>query len=92
MLAKWLSTSCTRVNPSPSLITAVTDSKVDLTDVAAESDCGEWELIFGEKISLQESATVSGGEKSSTTWQLPAVRVKSFEKGAKVVTGFSLEP
>ena len=92
MLAKWLSTSCTRVNPSPSLITAVTDSKVDLTDVAAESDCGEWELIFGEKISLQESETVSGGEKSSTTWQLPAVKVKSVEKGVNVVTGFSLEP
>lgn len=97
MLAKWLSTSCTRVNPSPSPITAVTDSKEDLANVAAESDCGEWELIFGEKISLQESETVSGGGRSSPsvampTWQLPEVKVKSVEKGAKVVTGFSLKP
>jgi uncharacterized protein (TIGR01615 family) len=97
MVAKWLSTSCSRVNPSPSPTTFVTDSKEDLTGVASESDCGEWELIFGEKISLQESETVSGGEKISPTvvlptWQLPEVKVKSVEKGATVVTGFSLKP
>ncbi|XP_045806842.1 uncharacterized protein LOC123899675 [Trifolium pratense] len=95
MLAKWLSASCTREIPSPT--TAVCELKEDLSDgdsAASESDCGELELIFGEKTSSPESENVAGGEKSlltvaMPTWQLPAVKVKSVEKGAKVVTGLA---
>ncbi|MCI90918.1 DUF506 family protein, partial [Trifolium medium] len=50
MLDKWLSASCTREIPSPTA--AVYESKEDLSDgdsAASESDCGELELIFGEK-------------------------------------------
>lgn len=70
MLAKWLSASCTRANPSPN--STVQDLKEDL----------------GEKTS------VSVGDRRllavvTPTWQLPAVKVKSVERGAKVVTGLA---
>ncbi|KAJ1398900.1 hypothetical protein SESBI_30695 [Sesbania bispinosa] len=95
MLAKWLSSSCTRANPPPS--SAVHDSTENVSDgdsATAESDCGELELIFGEKMSSPESEAISDGEKSlptvaMPTWQLPAVKVKSVERGAKVVTGLA---
>lgn len=95
MLAKWISTSCTRATPSPT--SAVREFTEDLSDgdsASAESDCGDFELIFGDKISLPDSETASGGEKSlptvaTPTWQLPAVKVKSVERGAKVVTGLA---
>ncbi|KAK7278381.1 hypothetical protein RJT34_23409 [Clitoria ternatea] len=95
MLAKWLSSSCTRENAPPS--SAVLDSTENSRDSdsgAAESDCGELELIFGEKVSSPETQTISGGEKSlppvaMSTWQPPAVKVKSVERGAKVVTGLA---
>lgn len=98
MLAKWLSASCTREIPSPT--STVCESKENLSDgdsATSESDCGELELIFGEKTcspELENPENVSGGEKSlltvaTPTWQLPAVKVKSVEKGAKVVTGLA---
>lgn len=98
MLAKWLSSSCTRANPPPTPkplpSSAVEGSTENLSDGAAtESDCGELELIFGEKTSSPEPDAVSG-EKSLPkveipTWQPPAVKVKSVERGAKVVTGLA---
>ncbi|CAI8584923.1 unnamed protein product [Vicia faba] len=73
MLAKWLSASCTRANPS--LNSSVQDVKEDLGDsVASESFSGDEKSLF---------AVVT------PTWQLPAVKVKSVERGAKVVTGLA---
>ncbi|MCI92753.1 DUF506 family protein, partial [Trifolium medium] len=68
----WLSASCTREIPSPT--SAVYESKEDLSDgdsAASESDCGELELIFGEKTSSPESKSVAGGEKSFLTVAMP---------------------
>ncbi|XP_027366977.1 uncharacterized protein LOC113873171 isoform X2 [Abrus precatorius] len=77
MLAKWLSSSCTRANPPPPV--AIHESTENLGDsAAAESDCGELELIFGEKTSSPDPVTISGGEKSV-----------SVERGTKVVTGLA---
>ncbi|KAG4911036.1 hypothetical protein JHK87_057152 [Glycine soja] len=98
MLAKWLSSSCTRANLTSS--SAVNDSTENLSDGggggydAAESECGELELIFGEKTSPPKPETFPGGEKSfppvaTPTWQPPAVRVRSVERGVKVVTGLA---
>lgn len=93
MLAKWLSASCTRENPPPS--SALHGENLSDGDGAStESECGELELIFGEKTSSPELETVPCGEKSLPTvampaWQLPAVKAKSVERGAKVVTGLA---
>ncbi|KAE9612057.1 hypothetical protein Lal_00022310 [Lupinus albus] len=79
MMAKWLSKSCVRAILPPMAVSS------DVS--AAESDCGELELVFGEK-TLPEPEAVSG-EKSLPMWQPPAVKVKSVERRAKVVTGLA---
>ncbi|CAJ1976412.1 unnamed protein product [Sphenostylis stenocarpa] len=96
MLAKWLSSSWTRVNPpSSSTVNGSTENLSVCGSAASESDCGELELIFGEKTSSQERETWSGCERSlppvatRLTWQPPALKVRSAEKGAKVVTGLA---
>ncbi|XP_061339038.1 uncharacterized protein LOC133285773 [Gastrolobium bilobum] len=97
MLAKWLSSSCTRANPPPSSSTTVHGTPEKLSDgdgASVESDCGELELIFGEKTSSPVLGAVTGDEKSlpavgTPTWQPPAVKVRSVERGAKVVTGLA---
>ncbi|KAL1294596.1 hypothetical protein HN51_055383 [Arachis hypogaea] len=98
MLAKWLSSSCTRASrplpPTPPPSSAIEDATRNLSDGAAtESECGEFELIFGEKISSPEAKAVSCEKSLPTmetpTWQPPAVRVKSIERGTKVVTGLA---
>ncbi|KAL2325188.1 hypothetical protein Fmac_024246 [Flemingia macrophylla] len=66
MLAKWLSSSCTRANPP--LSATVDDSTENLSDgdsAGPESECGELELIFGEeKASSPEPETLAGGERA----------------------------
>ncbi|OIW07242.1 hypothetical protein TanjilG_08357 [Lupinus angustifolius] len=89
MMAKWLSSSCVRVSPLPlsSSSSTVDDTAEKLNGVsAAESDCGQLELIFGEKITLPEAVS---GEKSLPIWKPPAVKVKSVERRVKVVTGLA---
>ncbi|OIW13101.1 hypothetical protein TanjilG_08134 [Lupinus angustifolius] len=81
MMAKWLSKSCVRAMT----VNGLTEKLNDVS--AVESDCGELELIFGEK-TLPEPEAVSG-EKSLPMWQPPAVKVKSVERGARVVTGLA---
>ncbi|CAL0299925.1 unnamed protein product [Lupinus luteus] len=90
IMAKWLSTSCIRMNPPPmSASSAVEETMEKLNDVVeAESEGGELELIFGEKSKSPEPEAVSV-EKSLPMWQPPAVKVKSVEKGAKVVPGLA---
>uniref|UniRef100_A0A5B6ZUU6 Uncharacterized protein n=1 Tax=Davidia involucrata TaxID=16924 RepID=A0A5B6ZUU6_DAVIN len=107
--AKWLSPH-TRTTPPPNDAVKQTENenKNELENqpclVTTESDCGELELIFGEKASLSEldhdetespssSARNSGEEDKTTvaasTWQLPAIKPKSCERRAKVVTGLA---
>ncbi|KAI9127899.1 hypothetical protein K1719_000892 [Acacia pycnantha] len=64
-----------------------------------EDDCGELELIFGEKGSLpdpgpepdpvDETTKPAVVVTASPSWQLPAIKPKSIEKGTKVVTGLA---
>ncbi|KAK7391768.1 hypothetical protein VNO78_20189 [Psophocarpus tetragonolobus] len=98
MLAKWLSSSCTRVNPPSSSAVADSTENLSVADTASsgETECGELELIFGEKMSFLEPDTFSAvGEKTLTpvvtppTWQPPALKVRSAERRAKVVTGLA---
>lgn len=84
MRAKWLSSPYSRTKQPP-----LSSQK---TDVITEDECGELELIFGEKSSVGVEAD-NGGEltvvTASPTWQLPAVKPRSVEKGTKVVTGLA---
>ncbi|WVY96958.1 hypothetical protein V8G54_029109 [Vigna mungo] len=97
MLAKWLSNSCTRVNPPSSSSSNVNGSTENLSvgdGAAAESDCGELELIFGEKISSPGLEICCSGERNlppvaTPSWQPPALKVRSVERGTKVVTGLA---
>ena len=95
MLAKWLSPSSARPKQPPSFsscssvrVAAVPENlspNGDDDDAATtESDCGELELIFGEKSSPPEPVADSGGEEAE-----PVMRSKSVERGAKVVTGLA---
>ncbi|KAI8004357.1 hypothetical protein LOK49_LG08G02895 [Camellia lanceoleosa] len=118
MRAKWLSPH-TRTSTSTSTTTATATAPPpnDDTDTPTEnnpclattdSDCGELELIFGEKTSSFSSSSVdvsvtessspvtnSGKEKKpmavavASTWQPPAIKPKSCERGAKIVTGLA---
>lgn len=94
MLSKWLSPSCVRAKQPPSPSSSVHDAAVletlsvdgDDDAVKAESDCGELELIFGGETSPPEPESDSG---AIMAWQPPAVKLKSVERGAKVVTGLA---
>ncbi|OAY55664.1 hypothetical protein MANES_03G171000v8 [Manihot esculenta] len=96
MRAKWLS-SFTRQNE----IISNTKSKIDEDEcVATESsdECGELELIFGEKTAQvgtdsSSPAKLSGDDDKvnidPATWQPPAVKPKSVDRGARMVTGLA---
>ncbi|CAL5413414.1 unnamed protein product [Camellia sinensis] len=112
MRAKWLSphtrtTTTTATAPPPN---DDTDTPTENNPCLAttDSDCGELELIFGEKTSSFSSSSVdfsvtesaspvtnSGNEKKpmavavASTWQPPAIKPKSCERGAKIVTGLA---
>ncbi|XP_061365607.1 uncharacterized protein LOC133308889 [Gastrolobium bilobum] len=103
MLAKWLSPSAAAARekpkqpPSYSVKVSVQPETLSSTgdgDATTDSDCGELELIFGEKMSLPEPEVDSAGKKAESAvvtpaWQPPAVKPKSVERGAKVVTGLA---
>ncbi|KAG8636757.1 hypothetical protein MANES_15G034600v8 [Manihot esculenta] len=96
MRAKWLS-PFTRQNDAIS--NTKPKSGKDECLVATESidDCGELELIFGEKTAPRDTVSsspsiISGDEKEKVglgTWQPPAVKPKSVDRGAKMVTGLA---
>ncbi|XP_023000508.1 uncharacterized protein LOC111494757 [Cucurbita maxima] len=70
-----------------------------------ETDCGEFEMIFDEETTTTTSPEsdsmksspppqkcFNGGEKAAvavTAWQPPAIKPKSLDKGAKIVTGLT---
>ncbi|KAK6161461.1 hypothetical protein DH2020_004842 [Rehmannia glutinosa] len=69
------------------------ETKPDNQEVL-DSEVGELDLIFGEKMSLLESeeskSPAAKEAPPAMTWQLPAVKPKSLERGNKaVVTGLA---
>ncbi|KAL4295210.1 hypothetical protein GQ457_12G004080 [Hibiscus cannabinus] len=80
MRAKWLSQS-TRVS-SPA--GGVSD-KTDTNETSDASGCGELDLIFGD----EKTASSEEKELPVTTWQPPAVKSKSVERGTRTVTGLA---
>ncbi|CAL0333488.1 unnamed protein product [Lupinus luteus] len=97
MLAKWSSPSCVRVKQPPSPCSSVQVAAVpeicfndgDDDTVTEESDCGELELVFGDKTSLPEKDDCGVKTVDMPAWKPPAVKPKSVERGAKVVTGLA---
>ncbi|KAL6192193.1 hypothetical protein ACLB2K_038580 [Fragaria x ananassa] len=98
--AKWLSPCTTRttitqklkndVVPAPENGTVVSNDRTDHL-----SECGEFELIFAEDAanstdpSPEVEAKVTGNSTAVGAWQPPAVKPKSVERGARIVTGLA---
>ncbi|TQD90366.1 hypothetical protein C1H46_024068 [Malus baccata] len=102
MRAKWLSPYTRTAVPRPENDTApASESPAVISDAPTEvdnlSDCGELELIFGELTSQPEShlplpspaGNSISGEKAAVAWQPPAIKPKSVERGARIVTGLA---
>ncbi|XP_022937081.1 uncharacterized protein LOC111443488 [Cucurbita moschata] len=107
MLAKWLSspirTADSVTNSPPEAEPEVILPQIHNDPLVTDTDCGEFELIFGEESSPSESVTGDPVSPSSTSissdkkppagtaspWQPPAVKPKSIDKGAKIVTGLA---
>ncbi|CAL5395382.1 unnamed protein product [Camellia sinensis] len=98
MTAKWLSPH-TRTTTAPPPLAAVEETH---SPPPFQSDCGEFELIFGDKTASEEeteSPSPPPPEKNSgegeklpvvaSTWQPPAIKPKRCEGGVKVVTGLA---
>ncbi|KAG6597404.1 hypothetical protein SDJN03_10584, partial [Cucurbita argyrosperma subsp. sororia] len=107
MLAKWLSspirTADSVTNSPPEAEPEVILPQIHNDPLVTDTDCGEFDLIFGEESSPSESVTGDPVSPSSTSissdkklpagtaspWQPPAVKPKSIDKGAKIVTGLA---
>lgn len=103
MLAKWLSSpiriSDSLTDTEPEEIKPQIENDSPVTD----TDCGEFELIFGVESEPSESVTGDSDSPSLTSssgdnkpptgtaspWQPPAIKPKSIDKGAKIVTGLA---
>lgn len=106
MRAKWLSpyTRATEPRSSATLSDTLSVTENEDSSVTSDSDCGELELIFGEKTVPSEASPgasassrptrISGEDEGAKemvrpTWQPPAVKPKSIDRGAKMVTGLA---
>ncbi|KAL2229981.1 uncharacterized protein LOC105171616 [Sesamum indicum] len=96
MKSKWLSphTRITQLKPTnPAHEDAVVETtepkpepEPEPENQVLECEVGELDLIFGEKTNSEEPKSPAKEEvPPSMTWQLPAVRPKSLERGNKVV-------
>ncbi|KAL0388514.1 UNVERIFIED_CONTAM: hypothetical protein Sradi_2733200 [Sesamum radiatum] len=98
MKSKWLSphTRITQLKPTnPAHEDAVEETTVpkpEPENQVLECEVGELDLIFGEKTNSSDESNseepkspVKEEAPPSMTWQLPAVRPKSLERGNKVV-------
>lgn len=92
MRAKWLS-SYTRASQNDAVSETKSEAENDRCLFAAESeDCGELELIFGEKTTSPSESSALPAKESievAMTWKLPAVKPKTVEKRTKMVTGLA---
>ncbi|PRQ36206.1 hypothetical protein RchiOBHm_Chr4g0388891 [Rosa chinensis] len=94
--AKWLSPCTTRTTASQLRNDVVAPAPENGTVVVSDdlSECGELELIFGEDAvnltdpSPEVEAKVTGNSVA-VAWQPPAVKPKSVERGARIVTGLA---
>lgn len=86
MKSKWLSPHSRITQPENTAIEpARPESKPDNQEVL-EFEVGELDLIFGEDMAEEPAK----GTPAAMTWQLPAVKPKSLERGNKaVVTGLA---
>ncbi|GFZ14165.1 hypothetical protein Acr_24g0003550 [Actinidia rufa] len=106
MRAKWLSsharTTTTTAPPNDAVPDVIPPSDTKACSAPSETDCGDFELIFGEKTSSESDLAdietsspemISGEDKKSpevaSPWKPPAIKSKSCERGAKVVTGLA---
>ena len=104
MLAKWLSPPIKTTDSLPNAPPRAEPEESKNDPLATDTDCGEFELIFGEESVSIESVTTSdpeslsptliSGENEPTTgsgspWQPPAIKPKRIDKGAKIVTGLA---
>ncbi|KAG6593868.1 hypothetical protein SDJN03_13344, partial [Cucurbita argyrosperma subsp. sororia] len=91
-------------NPSQNENEITDEDRSDSSEQSSlETDCGEFEMIFDEetttspesdsmKSSPPPQKCFNGGEKAAvavTPWQPPAIKPKSLDKGAKIVTGLT---
>jgi uncharacterized protein (TIGR01615 family) len=108
MRAKWLS-SYTRTTQLPQSLndTVSVESEIETasqseneesllitTTTTTDSDCGELDLIFGDKTTPSPSPPRNSfhDEKVKeilSTWQPPAIKPKSVDRGVKLVTGLA---
>ncbi|EEF45205.1 uncharacterized protein LOC8280198 [Ricinus communis] len=103
MRAKWLSPFTRLKNDSVSSTTSMSESEKHDDCSVASDDCGELELIFGDKMSPLDSNSSSPSllkipdeedenekvKEEFMTWQPPALKPKSIDRGAKMVTGLA---
>ncbi|TXG72148.1 hypothetical protein EZV62_000727 [Acer yangbiense] len=94
MRAKWLS-PFTRTSQNDNVSSNKTEAEtgnVQCLSAPESDDCGELELIFGEKTpppSPSPSPENDSAEVVMTKWQPPALKPKIVEKRTKVVTGLA---
>ncbi|XP_023548668.1 uncharacterized protein LOC111807255 [Cucurbita pepo subsp. pepo] len=101
MRAKWLSPHIRSKPPIPSQ-KEIENSNNEQSPT--ETDCGDFEMIFGDETTTSppESESIASssppqkgfndGEKAAvavTAWQPPAIKPKSLDRGAKIVTGLA---
>ncbi|XWS53896.1 hypothetical protein CRYUN_Cryun10bG0039500 [Craigia yunnanensis] len=87
MRAKWLS-QFTRISSQSDNVSAKTDCK-ETEDCGG---CGKLDLILGEEkmASIEENSGIEDLPATPvTTWQPPAIKPKSVERGTKIVTGLA---
>ncbi|KAF5736788.1 hypothetical protein HS088_TW14G00942 [Tripterygium wilfordii] len=69
------------------------DTKTEIQEKKAASECGELDLIFGE-VSETEAEVTKTSESSSSVknyceWQPPTVKPRSCDRSARIVTGLA---
>lgn len=88
MKSKWLSPHSRLTPPKssdPPQNDAVEEAEPDDREMLA-CEGGELDLIFGEDMTMpEEPASPAKEAPAKMTWQLPAVKPKSLERGNKVV-------
>lgn len=84
MRAKWLSPHTRAISQGVAVTTSSEEVQALEAKTKESSECGDLALLFGEEaVSLVDELAASAGSGSS--WQPPEIKLKSCEKGSKVV-------
>lgn len=99
MKSKWLSPHTRLTHPKPAdppqndAVEAPPETELDgREEEPLECEGGDLDLIFGADMTLPEEPISPAKAPAAMTWQLPAVKPKSLERGNKpkvVVTGLA---